>query len=610
MIAPVYGRSVKALATVLWLATLGPACGRVGYTPLAVIHPLFATAARWNDYVKREASPEWQWSGAPCPPGSMRETDCAEAGELLEVTGAGRDSCAGLSAHDALGALRFACDDSTGTALFYSTGLAPGRGLGDLVNATGFLPNAVSIEDGQGHVIAATGTSVFWDNPVMPLPDNSAAGAAVSILDVPGAVYVLDHSRATEGYHIAADRISVVTLGGATLGLVPGAPDNCNILTGTPEAPVPPATDPRVYRRCLVSADGARQLWIEGRFDGFDPMVARHDTYVTAVYLHDSFRSEMRRLRAQNGAYGLIMYGGGTTLVYDVRIANASRYGIIFSNTFADPPPSPPGVTGNVVSDVVLSGDGQTTFEGSTALLLENNEKDDTITDLLVAHAAPVGVQFYGDGNEADVIAHTTVAGAQLGMGIDGSSHLVVGQTVIANSTGQSLALMGVTDSDFGEMAMDRSGGDAISVTGASANDALFADVRVGAVGGGTCTGCTFGGPGRLLSGLDLSSTFVGRVTSDGTNPSHGDGRLRCRRGLARLRHALPRVRPRCTVHPRPRRPDALRGDVSDSGLPPARERRGPARLERGALRGGRRLFRPEWEATSRSSRPSTAGPS
>jgi hypothetical protein len=224
-----------------------------------LVEPVYPSFANWNAYVRHSVpaqdvfhQPEVACDGSETGPGG-----CFHAGELRKIVVAGLDTCAGLSLTDALGAFDWQCQDDGVTVTFYSSGLAAGRGLGDLITPAGWLANSVTLRSGAG-TVAISSTAVWdWANAVVGLPDNSAS-AALSITAA-NTIHVADASRASNGYNIAADGIAVVALPGVVLTYAGSNTSNCNSLTGTMGSP---------DIKCQLAAGGKKFLWLEGELDG------------------------------------------------------------------------------------------------------------------------------------------------------------------------------------------------------------------------------------------------------------------------------------------------------------------------------------------------------
>ncbi|MEZ0312934.1 MAG: right-handed parallel beta-helix repeat-containing protein [Myxococcota bacterium] len=152
---------------------------------------------------------------------------CVHAGELRMARMSPRAACASLTITDDLGLWLWRCAETADGLELFTTGLAPGRGLRDVVGAGGFLENVLRVvHTATGITVAESPPSVWgWPNAVVPLPDNGTGATAV--LELAGGVYVLATSGATNGYNIAADGISVVTLADQTLTFGDSAQGNC-----------------------------------------------------------------------------------------------------------------------------------------------------------------------------------------------------------------------------------------------------------------------------------------------------------------------------------------------------------------------------------------------
>src|SRR5262249_51920677 len=153
----------------------GSGCGRFDFDEVVVpggplvVEPTYAELPAWNDYVEEEraSEPSYRQPGSPCT------TRCIHAGEHRKVALGGLASCVGVTASDALGALEWLCDDTSGQAIVYATGLREDRGLRDLVDASGWKPNRVQVTFRTGDV-RTSDAAVWWSNPVAPLPNNPA----------------------------------------------------------------------------------------------------------------------------------------------------------------------------------------------------------------------------------------------------------------------------------------------------------------------------------------------------------------------------------------------------------------------------------------------------
>ena len=238
--------------------------GDAGLLTVGPAYPV--NGAQWMDYVKNDGADAFGATDTACAGTELGATACLHGGELRKVPLPGVYSCTGLALADVLGAFDWACRLEAGVATFYTTGLQTGRGLKDLVNASGWKSEAVVL---TGTWSGASLASPWWTNPVVPLPDNSAApvlpldgvnNGGNDAVFASGTVFTLATSRATRGYNLNLDRLALVTFTGATLSLASGATQNCN-QGSTGEVAAPDSI-------CLVAAGSQKFLWVEGSFDG------------------------------------------------------------------------------------------------------------------------------------------------------------------------------------------------------------------------------------------------------------------------------------------------------------------------------------------------------
>ena len=175
-------------------------------------------------------------------------------------------ACAGLTAADDFGAFEWTCSGATDPVTFYSTQLAVGKGLRDLVTADAWLPNKVTVSNG-GQPVFVTPSSVWWSNPVMPLPANPGATAGPLLLTGAGTIYTQTGDATTSGYDLygsASDGIAIVTLGSATLAYSGLAALWCT----SPAGNIGTTSD-----AALVCAGSVTNLWIEARLAGANRMI-------------------------------------------------------------------------------------------------------------------------------------------------------------------------------------------------------------------------------------------------------------------------------------------------------------------------------------------------
>ncbi|MBW2736524.1 MAG: right-handed parallel beta-helix repeat-containing protein [Deltaproteobacteria bacterium] len=288
------------LPALLALAALHANCTRAGFDASAdagsnndvlpvtfqVEHVFSVENSNWNSYVDNDGATPVEASGVSCDLSANGYNQCVHGGERRKVVVPNIASCAGLSIEDALGLFDWlCCDDIDGTATFYTTRLASGKGLRDLVHASGFHENSVTVRLNDTLVSTTTPKVWGWTNPVQPLPDNEVGGPLS--LDTPGGIYVLDSSRASGGYVIDGDGISVVALRGGTLSWNDSSEVSCPGTTGAD-------------RRALICAWEQDRLWIEGDFTGGSGAVMAHQL----LHLAGSRYSVLNQIKASRTQEG------------------------------------------------------------------------------------------------------------------------------------------------------------------------------------------------------------------------------------------------------------------------------------------------------------------
>ncbi len=352
-----------ALAAACSRADLGSDIFQPGPVEAIDVVAAYPDHAAWGAYVAKNdpaADPAHQ-AGTGCDPvadaGAGGPGRCVHAGELRMARMSRRAACADLTITDDLGLWRWQCAEVGDAIELYSTGLALGRGLRDVVTATGFRENVLRVaHTPSGVAVAESPSSVWgWPNAVVALPANGTGATAV--LELPSAIYVLASSAASNGYNLAADGISVVTLADAVLSFGDASVGNC-------------ATDGTLDVagvRTLFCGGNRNFLWIETRtsasaaqavashvritgttFSRFNILVA--DTSSNALVRCGSCtNSRFSGLDLANaGTQALLVDAGGYNEVTSFRARNALSEAIRVEN----------GSNWNVIDDVHIANSG------------------------------------------------------------------------------------------------------------------------------------------------------------------------------------------------------------------------------------------------------------
>jgi hypothetical protein len=304
-----------------------------------VLAARYAAAPNWNDYVRASDT------STPCDATEQRASDCIHGGERRKVV-TGETSCAGLTMTDALGVFDWACAVEGGFAVFTST-LRFGKGLRELVNATSWKSNSVTLERGaQGPLTSSSST--WWTNPVQALVDNTSG--SVQSLTAAGTVYTLAASDTSAGHNLNADRISVVTLPGATLTWNATATNNCSSGTGETTS---------ADQRALLCSGGQKFLWIEALVNGATSNIAHAD-----ILLRGARFPRIHRVTAAKASSGaLILTDVTAPTVTESSSKDTGGAGLRLS-----------GVTGGRFSDLSLassSADHGVNADGLTSSVFE-----------------------------------------------------------------------------------------------------------------------------------------------------------------------------------------------------------------------------------------------
>jgi hypothetical protein len=303
--------ATTSVLRIAWICAL-MGCGRIGFerpqgddplSPSACgqVVPVYPAHAGWGQHVARTAvdrdddhQPEIDCVGRGLP--------CIHGGERRKLALSDVTTCDGIAASDALGAFRWRCAVDEGTTVLHATALP--AGLSSLVDAIGWRDNHVTVTL-DGRTLCASSPARWWQTPVQPLP---VSDTAVVELVTPDIVYVADSSRTTRGHVIAAPRVAIVALDGATLSYDAGGGLSCNTTTGR-------ATAADAHCAISVAADFA---WVEGRIDGRNA-----DSKLRGVQLRSTRSTHLVGLDVRaTGAPGLDIADA-----YDLHVADVDQQG-------------------------------------------------------------------------------------------------------------------------------------------------------------------------------------------------------------------------------------------------------------------------------------------
>lgn len=225
---------------------------------VAAVYP--TNGAKWMDYVKNNngGTNYYNQPDTACAGTENGYFACIHGGEKRKVA-TSLTSCTGLSATDSLGVFDWECKVLGGNATLVSKGLKSGKGLKDLISATAFTNNSVTVANSTSGCTEVTTTpGAWWSNTVSAIPASGGAGALS--FGVSGTIYTVTNTVTGYGWNIAADKVAIVTLGASgELKAHASIAANCSYPAG--------AVGGGDWK-ALVCAGTRKFNWIEGKFNG------------------------------------------------------------------------------------------------------------------------------------------------------------------------------------------------------------------------------------------------------------------------------------------------------------------------------------------------------
>ncbi len=436
---------------------------------LAAVPVYPSNGVNWNDYVKNDGADIYSGTDTICAGTETSYKDCLHGGEMRKVVVSGAASCAGLSFIDGLGVFEWTCVVQSGAATFYTTGFKAGKGLSDLLNATSWKNNNVSLTGTYSNV----GTlGPWWTNTVEALVDNSAG--TVATLAGAGKIYTLSTSRATTGYNLDADKIGLVIFPGATLSWA-GGPANSTTSTGEIGTS---------YTR-VVASGSQKHLWIEGTITGgYNALLLGLTKFSTLHRLNlggsgdagamlESFvANRVRQMTVYSTGFGVEAgwFGGSNYNLYeDILLKNNNSGGFLI------------GGSNNIFNRITVVNNGGGIGVGGTANVLNqvrtfNNGGNGInisggtytkIVDLISANNAGLGVSFTNNsgGSVYSILTQATIAfNGSAGIGLYHGGVTINNVLVLKNGVGLSKT-SGSTADSISHFAVADSVGDDISLS-------------------------------------------------------------------------------------------------------------------------------------------------
>lgn len=238
----------------------------VDFVPLLTVGPVYLANKDWNTYVK-DGGPgldEYSQSDVPCDGSETGPYTCIHGGEKRKVSVTGHSSCLDLNLVELLGVFDWECKVKLGVATFFTKALRSSQGLKNLISASAWKTNSVSVYKGTKLVGQSLPTVWDWTNTIEPLPANGGGvyitldgtdddGVGPDSVYSMGTIFTLSSSRMTAGYRFGLDGMAIVTLPNAELSWDGSSTANCGAYI------------------CMIWNSGTEpdRLWIEGELNGY-----------------------------------------------------------------------------------------------------------------------------------------------------------------------------------------------------------------------------------------------------------------------------------------------------------------------------------------------------
>lgn len=549
------GTLTNAVAGAVSVQTLTITDNDVLGLTVASVYP--ANGSNWNDYIKYANVPnsdQYTQADVACDgteTSYLEQVDgCIHGGEKKKVVVTGVTSCANLTITDALGVFDWQCTISVGTATFFSIGLKPTKGLGDLVNATSWKNNSVNVLL-SGNSVGTSVSSPWWTNPVVPLPANPSIADEPLVLDsvdddgvgtgideayLASTVFTLAATQATSGYIINADKYSVVTLGGSSLEFNGHMVYGCDYNTGEKSMG---------GNTTVMCVGGQKFVWIEGAYLGKGDLSTHN-----AVQVIQTNFSRVHNLTAAKAFYEPLWINlSNKNMFKNMKISQSKGYSIMWLDESKI----------NSFYNVQLTENASVPNAGGSGLDINNNSNfnifynfnisnntghglhvmgghSNIFTKFIISSVQEKGVEAVGSSSNSSRMTyhHFTIANTdRTGMHFEGYSNLAddgtVNQVLITNqNTYGGIFLLSVHRFIVSQVLTAHSSDPGLNFSSTNdskiTNNILIGNTSGCSQGFGTNPGVTNACANQGLSdaniivddtAINLTNSFVGKVSSD-----------------------------------------------------------------------------------------------
>jgi hypothetical protein len=400
------------------------------YTGLSVLST-YSNAPNWNDYI-RYSSPvddlnhqvntacdgsEGGYSGEYFSDNAT--TGCIHGGERRKVSITGYSSCTNLSLTENLGVFAWSeCVLESGVPTFFSQGLAPGKGLRDLISNSGqWKDNFVDVKYSTVSVARSNRTAPWFNNTIVNLASgstNNSNSTSIKSLGTVGAIYFVETSGLKSyGYSIGADKVSLITLGNSKLSKYEPGKSN-NFRTND-------CGSSGANQDLLICIAAQKFLWIEANLEGIDPTSgfgASSGIYAKGMKFSRIHASSIGSTSAQATVGALKFESSVSNLISGLRMSHVG-FGAQFTTT------SKTNIVRNLAIANVQGNDSTT-----RSLDVSSSSFSNKFYDLRVSHhstqsSAAHAIEIRGDRNVflRTHISNIKGSGSGLGLGCSGSTN-------------------------------------------------------------------------------------------------------------------------------------------------------------------------------------------
>ncbi|MDH5727622.1 MAG: right-handed parallel beta-helix repeat-containing protein [Gammaproteobacteria bacterium] len=381
---------------------------------------LYGNGTNWNDYVSNDGSDVYHASDTACNPASDGPAmdACIHAGEIRYFNTGLTTACANLVANDSLSALVWVCDDSGTTTVFYSSGLADGKYLSDLIDFTTdtWKDIQLTVTESAATVYTSKAGMKWWTNPIVVDNDGMTASTAVA-----GTIYLVKSNPAA-AYTLDAEKTALVVQSGVTAV-------------------------------STIYANNQNFLWLEGTIDATGNFAA--------IDFSSTKFSVARNVTLSNGTgFGVNLSAAQMNHLEDITSTGFGQYHISFSSSAS---------YNRVIN---LSASNST----SMGISISNNSSNNVLQTISIDGSGSSAISLSTASN--NTLSNLTLTGNAGGLNLSGSSNNVIsGVTVSGDAT--AAIYLGSSSSNNDISQISANGNYSGVSVGATSNGNRFSDMII-----------------------------------------------------------------------------------------------------------------------------------